>query len=83
MNYRIKNTSPVSSEMAKTYNSDPIVVPNGKKLIEKAKSNMFISLLGAVGGLIYALKRRKNPYIYTGGGFVLAKIIIYIKDRKK
>ena len=42
---------------------------------------IFILVLGGIGGLIYGLKMKKNPYLYTAFGVVLGKGVIMLKKK--
>lgn len=79
MNNRVKRISPRAYNMSKENENDVISVPNGKKLVEKARRNLFIMVLGGVGGLIVGLKMGKNPYLYTALGVLVGKVVTKLK----
>ena len=79
MNNRVKRISPRAYNMSKENENDVISVPNGKKLVEKARRNLFIMVLGGVGGLIVGLKMGKTPYLYTAIGLLVGKVVIKLK----
>ena len=54
MNSRVKRISPRTYKRSKKIENEVIQVPNGKKMVENARSNLFMMVLGGVGGLILA-----------------------------
>jgi|TARA_R110000787_G_scaffold185864_4_gene297450 hypothetical protein len=81
MNHKVKKISKKAYDMSKKTENDVLVVPNGKKMVEQARGNLFILVLGGIGGLIYGLKMKKNPYLYTAFGVVLGKGVIMLKKK--
>ena len=63
MNSRVRRISPRTYKRSKKSENEVIQVPNGKKMVENARSNLFMMVLGGVGGLILGLKMGKNPYL--------------------
>ena len=81
MNHKVKKISKKAYDMSKKTENDVLVVPNGKKMVEQARGNLFILVLGGIGGLIYGLKMKKNLYLYTAFGVVLGKGVIMLKKK--
>ena len=79
MNSRVKRISPRTYKRSKKSENEVIQVPNGKKMVENARSNLFMMVLGGVGGLILCLKMGKNPYLYTALGILAGKVVTKLK----
>ena len=79
MNSRVKRISPRTYKRSKKSENEVIQVPNGKKMVENARSNLFMMVLGGVGGLILGLKMGKNPYLYTALGVLAGKVVTKLK----
>ena len=79
MNRRVKRISPRTYKRSKKSENEVIQVPNGKKMVENARSNLFMMVLGGVGGLILGLKMGKNPYLYTALGILAGKVVTKLK----
>lgn len=79
MNSRVKRISPRTYKRSKKSENEVIQVPNGKKMVENARSNLFMMVLGGVGGLILGLKMGKNPYLYTALGILAGKVVTKLK----
>tara|TARA_Y100000114_G_scaffold136970_1_gene138872 strand:- start:2420 stop:2662 length:243 start_codon:yes stop_codon:yes gene_type:complete len=79
MNRRVKRISPRTYKRSKKSENEVIQVPNGKKMVENARSNLFMMVLGGIGGLILGLKMGKNPYLYTALGILAGKVVTKLK----
>lgn len=79
MNSRVRRISPRTYKRSKKSENEVIQVPNGKKMVENARSNLFMMVLGGVGGLILGLKMGKNPYLYTALGILAGKVVTKLK----
>ena len=79
MNSRVKRISQRTYKRSKKSENEVIQVPNGKKMVENARSNLFMMVLGGVGGLILGLKMGKNPYLYTALGILAGKVVTKLK----
>lgn len=79
MNSRVRRISPRTYKRSKKSENEVIQVPNGKKMVENARSNLFMMVLGGVGGLILGLKMGKNPYLYTALGVLAGKVVTKLK----
>ena len=79
MNSRVKRISPRTYKRSKKSENEVIQVPNGKKMVENARSNLFMMVLGGIGGLILGLKMGKNPYLYTALGILAGKVVTKLK----